>query len=66
MIDPAAVQPIQTQALLLEDFSGGMTDYYLGGDLNKYQRADNLLIVKNGRVGKLFTRPGSELYNATY
>lgn len=66
MIDPAAATPIITQPLPLEDFSGGMTDYYLGGPLNKYQRADNCLIVKHGDVGKLYTRPGSEIYDATY
>lgn len=66
MIDPAAVEPIETQSLPLEDFSGGMTDYYLNGPLNKYQTADNLLIVKYGLVGKLYTRPGSELYDDDY
>ncbi len=66
MIDPAAAQPIPTEPFPLEDFSGGMTDYYLGGPLNKYERADNLLIVKHGLVGKLFTRPGSTIYDATY
>lgn len=66
MIDPASATPIETQPLPLEDFSGGMTDYYLGGPLNKCQRADNLLIVKHGDIGKLFTRPGSELYDSTY
>lgn len=66
MIDASAAQPIPTQPFPLEDFSGGMTDYYLGGPLNKYERADNLLIVKHGLVGKLFTRPGSTIYDADY
>lgn len=66
MIDPSIAQPIPTRPFPLEDFSGGMTDYYLNGPLNKYQRADNLLIVKYGEVGKLYTRPGSELYDEDY
>jgi hypothetical protein len=65
VIDPSAIQGIQTQSLTLEDFSGGMTDYYLNGPLNAHEKVDNLLIVKHGRVGKLFTRPGSEIYVAS-
>ena len=61
-----AAQGIQTQPLPFEDFSGGMTDYYLGCPLQKYQQAENLLIVKHGTIGKLFTRPGSEIYNDDY
>ncbi len=66
MIDPSASQPIETEPFPLSDFSGGITDYYLGGPLNRYEVADNLLIIKHGDVGKLFTRPGSEIYNETY
>lgn len=54
--------PIDMQLLEFIDFSGGMTDYYLGGPQNKYQKAENLLIVKHGGIGKLITRPGSETY----
>jgi hypothetical protein len=61
-----AAQGIQTQPLPFEDFSGGMTDYYLGCPLTKYQQAENLLIVKHGQIGKLFTRPGSEIYDDDY
>jgi hypothetical protein len=60
------VQPTPTQPLEFKDFSGGMTDFYLGGPLNKFERGDNVLIVKHGDIGKLFTRPGSEIYNASY
>lgn len=56
-------QPVNTRPLEFTDFSGGITDYYLDGPLNKYQRADNLLITKYGRVGKLKTRDGSEIYD---
>lgn len=66
MIDPAMAQPTPTQPFPLEDFSGGMTDFYLNGPLNRYQTADNLLIAKYGQVGKLFTRPGSEIYDDDY
>lgn len=50
----------------VEDFSGGKTDYYLGANPSKCQEADNLLILKHGTVGKIFTRPGSEIYDETY
>ncbi len=56
-------QPIQTQGLEFDDFSGGMTDYYIGAPLNKFQRGDNVLLVKHGAKAKLFTRPGSALYD---
>jgi hypothetical protein len=46
-----------------EDFSGGITDYFVGCPLNRYEEADNLLIFKYGNVGRLFTRPGSEIWN---
>lgn len=60
-----APQPLNASVLEVTDFSGGMTDYYIGGDSNKYEKADNLLIVKHGNSGKLFTRPGSEIYDST-
>lgn len=59
--------PINLQPLELKDFSGGMTDFYLGGPLHKFQQAENLFIVKySDETGKLFTRPGSDIYDATY
>jgi hypothetical protein len=44
-------------AFEVEDFSGGMTDFFLQGDRKRYQFADNLLINEDR---KLFLRPGSE------
>lgn len=54
-----------------DDFSGGVTDYFVGAAINRYEEADNLLIFKygdltRGHVGRLFTRPGSEIRNETY
>lgn len=55
-------QPIQSQSLRVEDFSGGITDYYIGSpDPSQYQKADNFLIDENK---DLITRPGSEIYDA--
>ena len=51
------------QTLNFEDFRGGFTDYYLDGPLEKCRRADNLLILKYGELGKLVTRPGSDFYD---
>jgi hypothetical protein len=45
------------------DFSGGITDDYLPGPQNRYQRADNLLITRNK---KLESRYGSDLVDSTY
>ena len=55
-----------TEPFELSDFSGGKTDYYTGADPRKYQEGDNFLILKHGTVGKLFTRPGSQIYDDTY
>lgn len=57
---------MQPQVFTVDDFSGGITDNYIAGNPNKYQKADNLLIEKHGAKGKLILRPGSELYNETY
>lgn len=57
---------IATQPFEVTDFSGGVTDYYIGGAVNKARRCDNLLIVKHGTTGKLKTRQGSEIYDADY
>lgn len=56
----------ESSALAFDDFSGGRTDYYLGGSLNKFKTADNLLLIKHGTRAKLFTRPGSEIFDASY
>ena len=53
------------EKLELEDFSGGITDYYLSAPPNKMKECDNLLINQYQNQGKVFTRPGSELYDKT-
>jgi hypothetical protein len=55
-----SLQPTQVE---FDDFSGGITDDYLPGPMNRYQRADNFLITRNK---KLETRPGSDIFNSTY
>lgn len=52
--------------LTVENFSGGMSDFYVGAATNRYRTADNLLIIKYDNVGKLTTRPGSTIYDETY
>lgn len=49
----------------VDDFSGGITDNHIGAPPNKYQIADNLLIEQHGQKGKLISRPGSELFDAS-
>jgi hypothetical protein len=53
------------EKLELEDFSGGITDYYLSAPPNKMRDCDNLLINQYQNQGKVFTRPGSVLYDKT-
>lgn len=45
---------VQIQPLEVKDFSGGITDNYIAGPTNKYQKADNLFITDDN---KLTTRP---------
>lgn len=47
----------------VEDFSGGVTDYYLNAPANKMRFCDNLLLVQYLGAAKPFTRPGSRLYS---
>lgn len=56
----------ENQVAELKDFSGGKTDFYLGADLNKFKDGDNILIKKQGEIGKIFSRPGSHIYDSTY
>lgn len=47
-----------------DNFNGGFTDYYVNGPANKARRVENLLIVKYSEsIGKLYSRPGSLIYN---
>jgi len=48
----------------VEDFSGGVTDYYLNAPGNKLRQAENLLLTQYSGMGKPFTRPGSQLYDS--
>ncbi len=57
-------QFIQYAPLEVDDFSGGITDNYLGGAINKYHNADNLLVEKYGAKGKLLVRPGSGIFDS--
>jgi len=43
------------------DFSGGLTDNYIGAPNNRYYQADNLLVT---RTGKMVTRYGSSFFDA--
>lgn len=54
--------PLQIQPWTVDDFTGGITDNYLGGKRNQYQFADNLLITDER---KMITRPGSVIYDET-
>lgn len=50
---------ITTQPYEIKDFSGGLTDNYLDGALNQYQKADNLVLTYQG---KLTVRDGSRVW----
>lgn len=56
---------LETQPWEVDDFSGGQTDFYVGAPANRYQQANNLVIVKHGNVGKLKSRFGSEIWDDT-
>lgn len=58
--------PGETQPFEVDDFSGGITDYYINGPTNRAEFYDNLDIVRYGPKGKAYTRWGSVLYNSTY
>lgn len=51
-----------TQPLEVSDFSGGKTDNYIEGPIQRFKEADNFYILKNH---KLQTRPGRVLYDTT-
>ena len=51
------------QALETKDFSGGMTDNYIGTDTRKCQLQDNMVLRPDS---KLQTRPGSDVLDDNY
>lgn len=55
-----------TERVEIDDFSGGVTDYYLYAPPNKMKTCDNLLINQYPGIGKPFTRPGSDLFDVSY
>lgn len=57
---------MEISPLTVEDFKGGFTDYYIGGRMDKYQKADNFIIFRHDNLGKLYTRPGSTFYSAAH
>ena len=60
-------EPIITQPLEVNDFSGGITDNYIGNpNSSQFQAADNLVLRRYGNKAKLFCRPGSQLYDEDY
>ncbi len=46
----------------IDDFSGGITDHFINGALNRGERCDNLYILQNKSI---MTRGGSEIDDAT-
>lgn len=63
-MDLSGFQPINYQVLEIDDFSGGITDNYIGGPINKYHEADNLMLEKYGTKAKLRLRSGSEIFDS--
>lgn len=61
--------PLDIQPLELLDFSGGVTDNYINGPLNRAQIMENLLLVRhslNPIIAKPITRPGCQLYSTSF
>lgn len=55
-----APQPVE-----VDDFSGGMTDNFIAGPSNKFQRGDNFYLTKVGNKAKLATRPSLRPYTTS-
>lgn len=55
-----------TQVFSIDDFSGGITDNHISAPPNKYQKADNLVILQHKEKGKLISRPGSVLFDSAH
>ena len=53
---------MEYQPLEIKEFHGGITENFIDGALQQYEKADNFLITVNR---KLYTRPGSTIYDAT-
>lgn len=53
---------LPAKALEVNDFTGGITDFYLAADVRKAQEMHNVLIKENKRIASF---PGSEIYDET-
>jgi hypothetical protein len=51
------------QALEIKDFSGGITDNYIGGAINKFQSLTNMVLRSDNKAE---SRPGGIIFDATY
>lgn len=56
-------QPLTLLPWSVDEFTGGLTDNYVGAGKNKYQYADNFVITDER---KLLVRPGSEVVDTTH
>jgi hypothetical protein len=54
----------QQQTVEVDDFSGGITDNYLGAPKNKCQRSDNFFLQKVGGKARLITRPAMRTFTS--
>lgn len=52
---------LQTNPLLIEDFSGGITDNFIDAPINKYQVANNFLVTENRKLEPI---QGSQIYDS--
>lgn len=60
---------LDVQPLEILDFSGGITDNYINGPINRAEVMENLLLLRyssNPLIAKPITRPGCELYSSEY
>jgi hypothetical protein len=55
-----------SQILMIDDFKGGLTDNHISAPVDKYEKADNLVIVQHKDKGKLLSRPGSALFDSAH
>ena len=52
---------LQTNPLLLDDFSGGITDNFIDAPINKYAVANNFVVTENRKLAPI---DGSQIYDA--